>query len=97
MTGARALRHQILDLHADLTAACADTAVALDQLQYATDELLLTATWITETANESAEDIRQSARGNKRVSCQWCDGDFHVDRTDPGPHTCWTCRHCDGY
>ncbi|MFG1609287.1 hypothetical protein [Actinoplanes sp. NPDC049265] len=97
MTTNRRLREQILDLHEELTANCFDTAFVLYQLKEVTDELLLQATEIAEIAWEQAEDFRQASVGNVRIACQWCDGEFYVSRTKPGPYTCHLCRHCDGY
>jgi hypothetical protein len=92
MTTTRRLREQVLDLHEDLTATCIDTALTLYDLQEATDDLLMFATEIEDLAEETAEDFRQAASGNARVSCQWCDGQIYVERTQPGPYTCFFCR-----
>lgn len=81
----------------DLTAACADTAYQLYQLENTTEDLLLEAIQRYEIAADTAEDIRQAALGNTRTACQWCDGEFFVPADLPGPHTCWHCRPCDGY
>jgi hypothetical protein len=97
MTRNRKLRSEILDLHADLSNTCANTALALYDLEDITDDLLMWATHTVELYDEMAEDLRQEALGNTRVSCQWCDGSIYVERPAHGPYTCYRCRHCDGY
>ncbi|MEV6350989.1 hypothetical protein [Actinoplanes sp. NPDC051851] len=93
----RRLLDQVYDLWDELTAECIETTLTLDAIADTMEDLLLDATQRVELANEEAEDIRQAARGNQRVACQWCDGEFYVPRASHGPHTCRMCRHCDGY
>lgn len=77
--------------------ACGETAYHLYLLDQVVEDLLMEGTQIAEMAAERAEDFRQAGYGNKRVACQWCDGEFYVDSETTGPHTCWRCWPCDGY
>ena len=87
----------LYDLLDEIGDVCFATAYTLTRLEEATDDLLMQGTQIEWDAAVTAEDIRQAAVGNTRVACQWCDGEFYVPDDVPGPHTCWRCRHCDGY
>lgn len=91
------LLDQVHELWDQLTAECVETVLILDAIGETMDELLLDATRCVDLANERAEDIRQATRGNQRIACQWCDGEFYVPRASQGPYTCHMCRHCDGY
>jgi hypothetical protein len=90
----RHLRDQLAQAIDD---ACSETAYHLYLLGQFVEDLLMEGTQIAEMAAERTEDFRQAGYGNKRVACQWCDGEFYVDSQALGPHTCWMCRHCDGY
>ncbi len=91
------LQTQIFDLCDELATASCETAYTIEQLEHVTAELLMNAQQTEEINRERAEDARQAARGNIRVACQWCDGEYYEHKTKPAPHTCDNCRPCDGY